>query len=113
MPQFLIQFNYVPRSKRALIEQPKVDHAAQASKMVASLGGTVLDYWYAFGEFDGMVLIEAPDSSTVAAIAMAIGGTGEVSRLETTVLMTMSEAREAARKAGTATHLPPDEEGDR
>ncbi|HVN60332.1 MAG TPA: GYD domain-containing protein [Gaiellaceae bacterium] len=113
MPQFLVQFSYVSRSKKGLIEQPDVDHAAQASKMVASLGGEVLGYWYAFGEFDGMVLIEAPDSTTVAAVAMAIGGTGEVSRLETTVLMTMDEARVAARKAQTATHLPPGEEGDR
>jgi len=113
MPQFLIQFSYASRAKKALIEQPDVDHAAQASKMVGSLGGTVLGYWYAFGEFDGMVLIEAPDSSTVAAVAIAIGGTGEVSRLETTVLLTTEEAREAAGKAGAATHLPPADEDDR
>ena len=110
MPQFLMQFKYVSRSIKGLVEQPDVDHAAQASKMVASLGGTVLGYWYAFGEFDGMVLREAPDSATVAAGAIAIGGTGEVSRLETTVLLTMDDAREAARKAGRATHLPPGEE---
>ena len=107
MPQFLIQFKYVSRSIKGLVEQPDVDHGAQASKMVASLGAKVLGYWYAFGEFDGVVLIDAPDATTVAAVAMAIGGTGEVSRLETTVLMTMDEAREAARKAATATHLPP------
>lgn len=77
--------------------------------MVASLGAKLLGYWYAFGDFDGMVLIEAPDNSAAASIAMAIGGTGEVSRLETTVLLTMDEARKAMRKAATATHLPPDE----
>jgi len=110
MPQFLVQFTYVAHSKKGLIEQPDVDHAGQASKMVASLGGKVLGYWYAFGEFDGMVLIEAPDSTTVAAVAMAIGGTGEVARLETTPLLTMDEAREAGLKAASATHLPPGED---
>ena len=75
--------------------------------MVASLGATLVGYWYTFGEFDGVVLLQAPDNSTAAAIAMAIGGTGEVARIETTVLLTMDEARAAMRQAATATHLPP------
>ena len=78
--------------------------------MVTSLGGKLLGYWFAFGDFDGMVLMEASDNSTAVSIAMAIGGTGDVRRLETTVLMTMDEAQAAIRHAGTATHLPP---GDR
>jgi hypothetical protein len=43
---------------------------------------------------------------------MAIGGTGEVSRLETTVLLSVDEAQEAMRRAATASHLPPGEEGE-
>ena len=113
MPNYLVQFSYASRSIKGLVEQPDVDHAEQASAMLASLGGKLLGYWYAFGEFDGVVLMEAPDSSTAAAVAIAIGGTGEVTRLETTVLITMDEARAAVRKAATATHLPPGEEGDR
>ena len=70
------------------------------------LGAKLLGYWHAFGEFDGVVLVEAPDSSAAASIGMAIRGTGEVSRLETTVLLTMDEAREAMRKTAKATHLP-------
>lgn len=79
--------------------------------MVTSLGGKLLGYWFAFGAFDGVALIEAPDNRTVAAIAMAIRGTGEVSRLETTVLLTMDEAQMAMRKATEATHLPHGQEG--
>jgi uncharacterized protein with GYD domain len=81
--------------------------------MLASLGAKLLDYWFAFGDFDVVVLTEAPDNSAGASIAMAIGGTGEVSRLETTVLLTMDEAREAMRKAAAATHRPPGEKGHR
>ena len=109
MPTFLVQFSYASRSIKALVEQPDVDHAAQASAMVASLGAQLLGYWYSFGPFDGVVLLEAPDTSTAAAVAMAIGGTGEVSRLETTVLLTMDEAQKAMRTAAAATHLPPGE----
>jgi len=110
MPQFLVQFKYASPSIRSLVEQPDVDHAAQAAAMVASLGGNLLGYWYSFGAFDGVVLIEGQDNASAAAVAMAIGGTGEVTRLETTVLLTMEEAEQAARTAATATHLPPGEE---
>jgi len=113
MPHYLIQFTYTPRSIQGLIDRPDVDHAEQASGLVRSLGGNLLGYWYAFGHFDGIVLIEAPDHSVPAAVAMAVGATGEVSRLETTVLLTTDEARVAMRKAGTATHLPPGEKGSR
>ena len=109
MPQFLVRFSYASRSIKSMVERPDVDHAAQASAMVASLGVRLLGYWFAFGEFDGAALIEAPDNSAAGAVAMAIGGTGETSRFETTVLLTMNEAREAMRRAAAAAHLPPGE----
>jgi len=108
MPHFLVQFSYAPRSIRAMVDQPDVDHAREASAMVASLGGKLLGYWFAFGAFDGVVMMEAADNSAAASVAMAIGGTGEVTRLETTVLLTMDEAQRAMRNAAGATHLPPD-----
>jgi len=111
MPQFLVQFRYVSRSIRTLVDRPDEDHAVGAAGLVASLGGRLLGYWYALGEFDGVALIEAADVRVAAAVAMAVGGAGETSRLQTTVLFTMDEAREARRKAATATHLPPGETG--
>ena len=113
MPAYLIQFKYAPAAIKGLVGKPDVDHAGQAAAMVASLGGSLLGYWYAFGASDGVVLMDAPDNSAAAAVAMAIGGTGETTRLETTVLLTMDEAREAMLRAASATHLPPGENGDR
>ena len=63
MPHFLIQFSYASRSIKRLVDRPDVDHVGQASAMVGSLGGNLLGYWYSFGEFDGVALIEAPDNS--------------------------------------------------
>jgi len=113
MPHFLVQFSYASGSIKGLVDRPEADHAGQAAAMVASLGGKLLGYWYSFGEFDGVALIEAPDNSVPAAVAMAIGGTGEVSRLETTVLLSMDEARAAMQKAATATHLPAGDKAER
>ena len=113
MTHYLVRFSYVSRSIKGLVDKPDVDHAGQASAMVASVGGKLHGYWYAFGEFDGVVLLEAPDNSAAASVAMAIGGTGEVSRLETTVLLTMDEAQKAMRTAADATHLPPGDNEER
>jgi uncharacterized protein with GYD domain len=113
MPHYLVQFSYASRGVRDMLEQPDLDNAAQASAMVASLGGRVLGYWFAFGTFDGTVLLEAPDNSVAAAVAMAIRGTGHVTRLETTVLLTMEELKKAVRMTGSATHLPPSDEANR
>jgi len=113
MTLVLVRFRYAPHSIRRMIARPDVDRAAEAAAMVASLGAKLLGYWFAFGAFDGVLLMEAPDSSVAASVAMAVGGTGEVARLETTVLITMDEARTAMLKAAAATHLPLGEEMDR
>ena len=107
MPQFLMRFSYAPPALRELVQRQEVDPAAEASALVNSLGGKVLGYWYAFGAFDGVALIEAPGNETPAAIAIAIGGTGAVSKVETTVLVTMEQANAAIRSAASAKHLPP------
>jgi uncharacterized protein with GYD domain len=107
MPHFLMQFSYAPGAIKGLVRRPDVDHAGQAAAMVESVGASLRGYWYAFGGADGVVLLEAPDNSTAAAVAIAIGGTGEVTHFETTVLLTMDEARAAVRRAEAATHLPP------
>lgn len=112
MSHFLIQFSYASPSIKSLVDRPDVDHASEAAALVASLGGQLHGYWYSFGAFDGVVLLEAPDNSTAASVAMAIGSTGEVTRLETTVLLTMDDARQAMHTAATAKHLPPGSKGE-
>jgi uncharacterized protein with GYD domain len=106
MPQYLVRFSYTTDAVRALVSNPH-DRAAAAGEAIESLGGKLMGFWFSFGEFDGVYVAEAPDNTTAAAIAMAVGGTGALSRLETTVLIGMDEAQEAMRKAATATYRAP------
>jgi hypothetical protein len=55
--------------------------------------------WFAFGEFDGVFLMEAPDNASAATVAMAVGDSGTLSEVETTVLLDMDEAQDAMQKA--------------
>jgi len=106
MPQYLGRFSYTTDAVRALVSNPQ-DRGAAAAEAVESLGGKLVGFWFAFGEFDGVFIADAPDNATAAAIAMAVAGGGALSKLETTVLIGMDEAQEAMRKAAAATYTAP------
>ena len=106
MPLYLSRFSYTTDAIKALLDQPQ-DRSAAAREMAESLGGKLLGFWYAFGEFDGVFLMEAPDNASAAALAMAVGAGGALSGVETTVLLDMDEAQDAMRKAAAATYRPP------
>ena len=106
MPLYLGRFSYTTDAMKALVNEPQ-DRSAAAREVADSLGGKLLGFWYAFGEFDGVFLMEAPDNATAAGLAMAVGAGGALSEIETTVLLDMDEAQEAMRKAASATYRPP------
>src|SRR5215210_280190 len=75
MPLYLGRFSYTPDAMKALLSQPQ-DRSTAAGEVAESLGGKLLGFWYAFGEFDGVFLLEAPDNASAAALAMAVGAGG-------------------------------------
>ena len=106
MPLYLGRFSYTSDAIKALVSEPQ-DRSAAARELAESLDSKLLGFWYAFGEFDGVFLMEAPDNASAAALAMAVGAGGALSDVETTVLLDMDEAQDAMRKAATATYRPP------
>ena len=106
MPLYLSRFSYATEAKRALLAAPQ-DRSGAAREVAESVGGKLLGFWYAFGEFDGVFLMEAPDNAAAAAVGMAVGASGALSEIETTVLLDMDEAQDAMRKAAEATYRPP------
>jgi uncharacterized protein with GYD domain len=72
------------------------------------MGGRMLSFYNSFGEYDVLVIWEAPDESTAAAIVLAATSPGgHLSRVKTTVLLSAEEGVEAMRKAGGATYRRP------
>ena len=106
MPLYLCKFSYTPETWARLIGNPE-DRRKAAESYIESVGGKLHGFWYAFGEHDGYNLFEAPDDVSMAAVAMAIGGGGALSSIETTVLMTVDDTIEALRKAGQIQYRAP------
>ncbi len=106
MPMYLTRFRYTPETWARLAANPE-DRRAAAAQYVEAVGGKLHGFWYAFGEYDGYNLWEAPDGVAMAAVALALGGGGAIRSLETTVLLTVDETLDALRKAQQVRYRPP------
>ena len=106
MPMFLGRFSYSRESIKALVDNPQNREQAVGAA-AQSVGGKLHGLWYAFGEFDGYFLLEAPDSATAVAFSASVGGTGALSKIETIPLVSMEEGMEAFRKAQSVSYTPP------
>jgi uncharacterized protein with GYD domain len=78
-----------------------------ARTYIESVGGKLHGFWYAFGEYDGYNLWEAPDNVSMAAVAIVIGGGGALSKVETTVLLTVEETLDALRRVNAVGYRQP------
>ena len=108
MPLYLSKFSYTPETWAKLIRNPE-DRRNAAESYIESVGGKLHGFWYAFGSHDGYNLWEAPDNVSMAAVALAIGGGGALSSIETTVLLTVEETLDALSKAGQVQYKKPGE----
>ena len=106
MPLYLSKFSYTPETWARMIQHPE-DRREAARAYIESVGGKLHGFWYAFGKHDGYNLWEAPDNVSMAAVALAIGGGGALSSLETTVLMSVEETLDALGRAQQVRYRPP------
>jgi uncharacterized protein with GYD domain len=101
VPYYLYQIAYSPDALKAMVASPS-DRKAAAEKLVEAIGGKLHHLFFAFGKYDVICLIEAPDDASMAAGALAVAAAGTTSSTATVKLMTAEEAMGAMRKAGTA-----------
>ena len=100
MSLYLTRFSYTPATWAKLIQNPE-DRRAAAKEYIEGVGGKLHGFWYAFGDYDGYTLWEAPDNVSMAATALAIGAGGALSSVQTTVLLTVDETLAALKKASS------------
>jgi uncharacterized protein with GYD domain len=106
MALYLTRFSYTPETWARLSKNPE-DRREAARKYIESVGGKLHGFWYAFGEYDGYNIWEAPDNVSVAAVVIAIGGGGALSKCETTVLLTVEETIEALKRVPSIGYRKP------
>jgi uncharacterized protein with GYD domain len=106
MSVYLMRFSYTPETWSRLIQNPE-DRRNAARAYIEQVGGSLHGFWYGFGEYDGYALFEAPDNVSITAVVLAIAAGGALSKVETTVLMTVEETLQALAKAKGVSYRRP------
>jgi uncharacterized protein with GYD domain len=96
---YLVQSRYTADAWKGLIAKPE-DRTALARRVCEAFGGKLHHLFFAFGEYDLVELIEAPDNETIMAILVASAAAGSLTDMKTTVLMGPAEAAKAMTRAG-------------
>jgi uncharacterized protein with GYD domain len=97
MAKYLIQGNYTAEGIKGVLKEGGTGRREAVSAALKGLGGKIESMYYAFGDTDVYVIVEAPDNVTAAALAMGVAATGTVG-IKTTVLLTVEEVDQATKK---------------
>ena len=106
MPLFLSQVAYNEEGWQALVANPQ-NRLDAIRPVVEKLGGRIINAYFAFGEYDFILISLFPDNVSAAALAIAAAAGGAVKSIKTTPLMEAAEGLEAVRKAGTSGYRAP------
>ena len=106
MARYLVEFSYTKEAVAALVAKPE-DRAVAVGELIGALGGRLIDFYFTFGDYDGVLIAELPDNATTLAVDLASIVPGDVSKLKTTVLLTSQEVAEALGKAEEVSLRPP------
>ena len=106
MPQYMYQLSYTPQAVAALVRKPE-DRIEAVRPAIEALGGKLLAAGYPFGEYDAVVLYEAPDDASAASFALAIAAGGAAKSAKTTRLLSGQEWIESLRKVQASQYRPP------
>ena len=98
----MIQFSYSPEIVAKLINNPE-DRSIAVKNLVEKLGGHMLSFYYSFGDYDGVIIVEMPDKTSGLATTLSAFAQGGLTNLKTTVLITVEEAIVAMKKASELT----------
>jgi uncharacterized protein with GYD domain len=82
MPKYAVFFAYPAETWDRMVESPG-DRTAAVRAAVEALGARLEALYWMLGEADGMLIVEAPDAETAAAVTLTSASTGTVRTLGT------------------------------
>lgn len=109
MAHYLVQVAYTPEAWAAQLKNPQ-DRTKIVGQALERLGARFVSTYLAFGDYDVVFVMEAPDNVTAAGFSMAVSAGGAVKAIKTTPLMTIEEGVQAMRKGAEASgaYRPPE-----
>ena len=108
MSHYMLQFSYKDTALKAMVDKPQ-DRSAAARAVIEAHGGTLHQFFFAFGDYDGVAFVEFPDNESATAGVLTVASSGAFASVKTTVLITPDEALGAMNKANAlrSSYTPP------
>ena len=97
MAKYLVQFSYTGEGLKGLLKEGGSKRREAIEQLVKSMGGKLEAYYFAYGEYDGIAIVEGTDIVNQLAGVLAINASGVV-KTTTTVLITPEEVDQAIKK---------------
>ena len=104
MTKYLIQFSYTQEGLTGLMSEGGRKRRDATEKLVESLGGKLLAYYFSFGDYDGVAIVDRLDNIEIATAVLTAAASGAV-KTKTTVLLDPEEVDKAVKKS--ASYRPP------
>jgi uncharacterized protein with GYD domain len=105
MALYIYQASYTPESLAAQIKNPH-DRIEAVRGPLEAMGAKIVAGGYPFGEYVVLVVLEAPDDTAAASVALAVGAGGAVRAAKTTRLLSGEEWVQALRNAQGSQYQP-------
>ena len=98
MSLYMTQFAYTSEAWKALVKKPE-DRGKVFGDLVEKMGGRLISMYYCMGEYDGLVIYDAPDESTAMATILSAISPGHLRMTKTTMLLSVEDTMVAMHKA--------------
>jgi uncharacterized protein with GYD domain len=104
--KYLVLFTFKGETLKAYMKRPS-DRAAAVGAAAASVGGRLESYYWMFGQHDGLAILDLPDSSAAARLAMTVSATGAFTHLETHELFSADQVQQIMQTAAGVEYAAP------
>ena len=104
MSKYLFHGSYTEEGLKGLLKEGGSKRREATEQLVKSLGGTLEAYYFAFGDNDFYLIVDAPDNVSASAASLVANASGAV-KVKTVVLLTPEEVDQVVKK--TVEYRPP------
>jgi uncharacterized protein with GYD domain len=97
MPKFLCLGNYTAEGWQGVKSEGASHRREFVAKLLASVGGKLDLFYFAFGHHDFVLIADFPDNVTAAAVSISVAASGAI-KSHMTLLLTAEEIDTALKK---------------
>ena len=76
MARYIVLFNYTDQGIKNITET--IGRSEAVAKMAKKMGASAQSFYWTSGAYDGVLMLDAPDDTTAAALLTKVGSLGNV-----------------------------------